>query len=171
MGMDVYGKRPTGETGGYFRRNVWGWRPIADYCLDRHPALTFHCTHWHSNDGDGLNAARSLHLAEALERDIASGAAAGYIDARDKALAALPDEPCRLCGGSGIRADAIGVRNGLPDQVITAEGHPRLGQTGWCNGCDGRGSVRPHDTWYPLELNDLVEWAAFLRACGGFRIN
>jgi hypothetical protein len=27
MGMDVYG-----ESGNYFRNNVWWWRPLANYC-------------------------------------------------------------------------------------------------------------------------------------------
>lgn len=26
MGMDVYGKEPTSETGKYFRNNVWWWQ-------------------------------------------------------------------------------------------------------------------------------------------------
>ena len=28
MGMDVYGRNPITEEGGYFRANCWAWRPI-----------------------------------------------------------------------------------------------------------------------------------------------
>ena len=52
MGMDVYGKAPTAEVGEYFRRNVWGWRPLWDMCLDLFPELTEKVEYGHSNDGD-----------------------------------------------------------------------------------------------------------------------
>ena len=32
MGMDVYGRAPTSESGEYFRANVWSWHPIWNYC-------------------------------------------------------------------------------------------------------------------------------------------
>jgi len=28
MGMDVYGRNPSAESGRYFRANMWHWRPI-----------------------------------------------------------------------------------------------------------------------------------------------
>ena len=30
MGMDVYGRAPTGEAGRYFGRNIGGWHPRVD---------------------------------------------------------------------------------------------------------------------------------------------
>jgi hypothetical protein len=48
--------------------------------------------------------------------------------------------------------------------------HPRAGQHGWCNGCDGRGFYRPPEESYYLEPDDVREFIGFLRACGGFRI-
>ena len=55
MGMDVYGKQPTADEGKYFRNNAWWWRPLADYCVEVAPAITAACTHWQSNDADGLH--------------------------------------------------------------------------------------------------------------------
>jgi hypothetical protein len=49
--------------------------------------------------------------------------------------------------------------------------HPRAGETGWCNGCDGLGKRRPMSTWYTLDMEDLTEWADFLEASGGFKIH
>lgn len=79
MGMDVYGKAPTSEVGEYFRNNVWWWRPLADYILKVHPDLASSCAEWHSNSADGLNAAESVTLADALDADLA---AAGPRDPR-----------------------------------------------------------------------------------------
>lgn len=50
--------------------------------------------------------------------------------------------PCEWCGATGVRTDGVGKVNGFDTQVIDEEGHPRNGQTGWCNGCRGKGSTR-----------------------------
>lgn len=176
--MDVYGKHATSEAGRYFRRNVWGWRPLADLILDLCPLEASGCEHWHSNDGDGLDAAGSRRLAEALEQRLEAGHIAEYGKEREAALKALPNEPCRLCHGTGIRADKLGVAMGQPDKLNEAttvvEGatipHPRAGEKGWCNGCEGRGWSRPSATWYYLEEKDVRDFVAFLKDCGGFEI-
>ena len=41
---------------------------------------------------------------------------------------------------------------------------------GWCNYCQGKGSVRPWSTHYSFGLDHLQEFAEFLEHCGGFRI-
>jgi hypothetical protein len=164
--MDVYGANP----GTYFRRNVWGWHPLAEFCISLAPDITAACEQWHSNDGDGLDAAHSLALARELREALTDGRAAAYVATRDHALKALPDERCHICGGTGIRNDERGRQMGQDIRVIDEAGHPRHGQTGWCNGCDGRGAVRPWPTCYCLEVSDIAEFAAFLEACGGFEI-
>ncbi len=169
--MDIDGRHPTSEVGKYFRRNVWGWHPLAEYCTKRFPAVTAACRDWHSNDGDGLNATQSKKLAEWIESDLADGMAEAYVKTRDASLADLPNETCEFCKGTGVRADAVGVKESFHVRVINEDNHPRRGKTGWCNGCNGRGWSRPIDAWYFLRVKDLEEWAAFLHACGGFKIN
>ena len=165
MGMDVFGK-----TGNYFRRNVWGWHPLAGYIRDNFPEIAADCQYWHSNDGDGLDADGALALADAIDAAVADGGAARYIAERDAGLAALPNETCRQCSGSGVRTDSVGVSMKQPERRITADGHPRQGQVGWCNGCDGRGFNRPSETHYSIDIDDLREFSAFLRESGGFEI-
>jgi hypothetical protein len=171
MGMDVYGRKPTAEVGEYFRRNVWGWRPLADLCIDLAPAITAGCQHWHSNDGDGLDATLALSLACELRAALADGRAASYVATRDTALKALPDETCHICGGTGVRTDKLGREMGQHTRRINEPSHPRHGKKGWCNGCDGRGTTRPSATWYYLDVSDVAEFTAFLEACGGFEIH
>lgn len=151
MGMDVFGRAPQDKTGGYFRRSMWGWRPLADYILNTHPQLAENCEYWHSNDGDGLDATDSMALAAALQRDIDDGAAARYIEERNRRLAALPQEMCEICGGTGERHDVI--------------------VQGQCNGCGGTGKCEPWETHYGLDLDDIKEFARFLQTCGGFEID
>ena len=178
MGMDVYGNRPTTETGEYFRRNVWGWRPLSIYVEEMHPELYSACEHWHTNDGDGLDAETARELAAALRADVANGQAKSYVEIRDRGLKSLPNEECFLCAGTGVRRDAVGYQAGQPERVIPKDAkgendvgpHPRAGEKGWCNGCEGRGFSRPAEVRYGLEENDLLEFAAFCEASGGFKI-
>jgi len=163
MGMDVYG-----NSGNYFRANIWGWHPLWSFVEDRHPDLADKVEYGHSNDGDGLDGADAGRLAQLLREDIASGQAQAYASERDASLAQLPDEICWLCSGTGVRTDAIGKQAGMPER----ERQDEQGNThvGWCNGCDGKGQLRPHDTHYYLRVADIEEFADFLAESDGFRI-
>lgn len=172
MGMDVYGRNPSSETGEYFRNNVWWWRPLADYIIQQAPEhLVVQCRHWHSNDGDGLEAEDALELADWLDNEIASGRTAEYAKTYDAVIAAMPRETCDICGGTGIRKDKVGYDMGQPFKVIHTEGHPRKGQKGWCNGCDGIGTKPAWAASYPFSVENVQEFAAFCRDSGGFNIN
>ena len=66
----------------------------------------------------------------------------------------LPDEECRVCGGTGSRQEPPQVGPGnLP-----------------CNACGGTGRVRPFETNYGFDVDTVREFAEFLRDCGGFEI-
>lgn len=171
MGMDVYGKNPTNTTGEYFRRNVWGWRPLWDYCLDLHGKVAGKVKHGHSNSGDGLGKNGSLKLAELLRQDLADGTASTYITARNIHLSNLPRTDCDLCKGSGIRADEVGLENAMPDRELSETDRVLLGRShGWCNGCNGEGKKDAWELSYYLDLDDITEFAEFLENSGGFSI-
>lgn len=148
MGMDVFGKRPTSEVGAYFRRNVWCWHPLADLVCRLAPELTAKCESWSTNDGYGLGARDSKKLAQIVRARLEDGTIAAFVARRDAQLAAMPDETCRYCNGTGRRGD--------PDAT--------------CNACDGAGKQRPSATWYRLSVADAEEFASFLESCGGFQI-
>ena len=103
MGMDVYGRNPKNETGEYFRRNVWGWHPLWEYCQDAHPEIANKVEHGHSNSGDGLGSRDSVKLAKLMKEDIRSGFAEKYIKDRQEHLDALPLEDCTYCNTTGKR--------------------------------------------------------------------
>jgi hypothetical protein len=171
MGMDVYGKKPTNEVGEYFRRNVWGWRPLWQYVEDNHSEIAALVEYAQSNDGDGLNETKSKLLSKLLREDLASGKAQAYIDSRNKYLASLPLEHCDLCDGTGIRTDEVGVSNGMPERELSPEMASIIGRAkGYCNGCHGEGTKVAWDTHYSVDLEDLEEFADFLESCGGFEI-
>jgi hypothetical protein len=159
MGMDVFGKNPRNETGCCFSRNVWSWRPIADYIEDVAPEIAAKCRHWHSNDGDGLNEDDALALTDRLQADLDSGRTEAYERRYTAALAMKPNVPCYLCGGTGTRKPVPEVGAG---DIITGIK---------CNACDGNGILPDWDTHYPFKTDNVREFVAFLRGCGGFEIH
>lgn len=170
MGMDVYGTNPKNETGEYFRRNVWGWRPLWDYCVDNYEDLVGKVS-GHYNDGDGLDNDGALELARRIKADLADGKASDYIEKRNSYLAGLERPACEICKGTGIRDDKVGVENGMPDQELSPEMKILTGRShGTCNACRGEGKTDHWDTHYFLDLDDLTEFAEFLENSGGFSI-
>jgi hypothetical protein len=166
MGMDVYSK---GEKH-YFRRNVWGWHPLATYLQDRHATITAPCAGWHTNSGDGLDAAGSAALAAALRSDLLDGSAAAYLVERLDQLGRLPRQRCDLCGGTGVRTDEVGVQYGYDHRVFN---EAEWKWSGGCNACGGTGTTDDFALSYHLRLIDLAEFADFLELAatdGGFSI-
>jgi len=157
MGMDVYGKQPTNETGEYFRRSVWGWHPLWDLLTALVPGLGEKVSKGHYNDGDGLDAEGATALADTLQELLDSGAVTEYIEKRNHTLADLPDVECEWCHGTGTRTDEVGQKMGMVER-------------GWCNGCDGKGTVQDDRRMYQVALQDVQEFADFVRASGGFEI-
>lgn len=171
MGMDVYGVNATSETGTYFRRNVWGWRPLWQYVENNHPEIAGLVQYAQSNDGDGLDNADSIRLAALLLGDIQDGTTDKYIRARNHYLSQLERPSCDLCQGTGIRTDEVGVQQGMPEQELSPEMAALTGRThGYCNACGGEGKKDAWETSYYLDRNDIKEFAAFLMDCGGFQI-
>jgi len=165
MGMDVYGKKPTGyiddseddaASGHYFRANVWLWRPLWGYIEHAYPEIASRVPDAQFNDGDGLNARDSKILAKKILNDLANGRVDQYIDDRNASIKAMPDVACEICNGEGVRNDNHAVKNGFAG----AE----------CAGCKGKGDRRPWDESYWLDKNAVEEFALFLKNCGGFEI-
>ena len=170
MGMDVYGDNADEEVGEYFRRNVWGWRPLWDYIKEVHGDLV-EGVEGHTNDGDGLDETNSLKLSNRLKIDLSTGKVAKYVEDRNKAIAELPRIKCPLCNSTGIRSDAVGKEQMMPTRALSPDVAKQVGRTiGWCNACDGLGDKESWDASYYLEVIDIEEFAEFLTHCGGFQI-
>jgi DnaJ-class molecular chaperone len=79
-----------------------------------------------------------------------SGVVHTYAERREKRLAALPDEQCKYCEGTGQRDDKF--------------------VQGTCNGCGGKGTSRPSETLYSFNVEWIEEFAEFAKQSGGFEI-
>lgn len=161
MGMDVYGKNPKSKTGEYFRNNVWWWRRLWDYCCEIGNGIINDDlkSMGHFNDGAGLDEAGSLELAKRLQEKIDNGETKKTENEYNAFIEALPDEKCTFCNGTGKRRDKVGAAD-----IAWQE------KCGGCNACGGKGTVRPNVAVYPFAVENVQEFADFLKDCGGFEI-
>jgi hypothetical protein len=171
MGMDVYGKAPENEAGEYFRRNVWGWRPLwtcVEYCAED---IASKVESPHTNDGTGLNADDSKELAKVLLEKVKDGTVLKWVEDFEQEKKNAPLEDCRICDATGIRTDELGMQAGHHDKKLDDDVAKEVGREfGWCNGCGGRGKNEAFMCSYGLDVECISEFAEFLENSGGFEI-
>lgn len=173
MGMDVMGRAPTSEEGEYFRNNVWWWRPLWDFCYTAGDGIISEELHagGHFNDGQGLDAEGAYNLGQSLLKAIESGFAAKCEEEFNAYRAEMPMESCIYCSGTGIRKDEVGIANGFPEKELEPLMAAATGRThGYCNACQGFGSVESMVTNYTFKVDNVRNFANFLIASGGFNI-
>jgi hypothetical protein len=150
MGMNVSGLAPRSEIGEHFDRSVWWWQPLWTFCEQVAPDIIPEDNHGHFNDDWGLDDPGALALAGRLQETLDDGYVAYYEAERKAQLEALPDEPCDFCDATGKRTWSSGES--------------------MCERCKGTGIARPWITNYPFCEQNVRDFAAFLRECGGFAI-
>lgn len=138
--------------GGYFRNNVWWWRPLWQYvahsCSDLLTEEDIERGHY--NDGHLIGSRKATAIGKRLLTLVASGQTAQWHKERQDYLDKLPDEQCEICKGTGVRNDKI--------------------VQGTCNACSGKGTRRPYEAEYPFSVENVQEFAQFAIESKGFRI-
>jgi hypothetical protein len=153
MGFDLIGIKPIHKKGEYFRNTVWYWRPLWGYVQQELGILSekeFEGGEF--NDGCLISGEKAKIIAEKLIQLIDKGEVTKYIEKRRKWIESLPDEVCKFCCGSGKR------------------GTDHICGQGPCNLCDGTGKVRPWISYYPMDIENMKEFAEFCKYSGGFEI-
>jgi hypothetical protein len=153
MGMDVCGEAPKNPKGEYFRNNCWYWRPLWNYVFEECGDVLTKRDHesGHYNDGYLIDQLKAERIAAKLRDLCASGKVLDFEATFARHINSLADETCNLCAGTGRRTDMI-VQDG-------------------CNGCKGKGTRRPSETYYEFIAENVLEFAEFCEASGGFRIS
>ena len=153
---EAYHKWEDDNPGGYFRNNVWWWRPLWGFitvvCDD---ILTERDKEkGEYNDGYEIDEKKAKVISERLQLFIDNGDAERWGKERQETLDAQEDEECNICDGTGNRQE--------PPE--TGAGDVK------CNGCQGKGTVRPFNTQYPFDIENVQEFIKFAAQSGGFTI-
>ena len=149
MGMDVYGRNDSG----YFRANMWGWRPIhaiSAVAMDEHN-LNMNTHGWGYNDGHGLETKKECNdLADAIE---------------DMVKTLEYEETIYLCLGMWCTHDG---------SFLSEEETKELNEKHPPNTILNTAVITSKGTWaepsHSTSVERLTEWIAFLRECQGFEI-
>ena len=146
MGFDVFGLRPKSEKGRIFLNNIWAWSPLWEYvCQHCDDVLTSKQIKFgYSNDGIRIHKWQAQLISKRLDSLIDSGEVDQFKEQYGKELAALPDEPCPSCGGTGERRpeDVKREREGPKFKPPERKG---MG----CPTCNWQGWVETHDSGIP----------------------
>jgi hypothetical protein len=168
MGMDIYGRNPTDERGRYFRNTIDWWHPLARYLTMIAPDICAPCRYWHANEGDGLDAAGAVALADALQKEVDAGRTETYARRNTSEREMMPNEPCDACAGTGVRNHVRHRGAGENPFLHCGVGHLKEG--GKCCRCQGTGYIRPWISEYEFSTENVADFVAFLRKSGGFSI-
>jgi DnaJ-class molecular chaperone len=153
MGFDVFGKKPTNKVGEYFYNNIWEWRPLWDYVFRNLEVLPEEdYKEGHYNNGYEINNEKARNIAIRLKQKIKNGKTEEYIAAYNKLLDELPAKPCVSCDGSGLL--------NLPDSNDVVN----------CNVCNGTGKAISFIKSYPMDIENMKDFAEFCKNSGGLEI-
>ena len=143
--------------GHYFRNNVWWWKPLWEFiCISCDDILDdddmgkgFH------NGGEEIDKDKSEMIADRLFLLLKNKAVHKYQVKYETALKKLPLIECDICEGTGKRQEAPKIGKGEHE----------------CNGCSGTGKRKQWDTSYPFDSENVIQFAKFCSASGGFEIS
>ena len=165
--VNLFGKDPSNEIGEYFKASTWSWYPLWDYCENLHNDLL------QSLDKSipGLDGLAAFDLGKRLLDDVNYGVAQKYVDERNNYLANLERTLCKVCDGTGVRTDEVGIANGMPTQLLSIDIQIITGRTnGYCNMCSGEGIRNNSETAYTLTVETIKKFGMFLINSGGYEI-
>jgi len=152
--------------GSYFRRNVWGWRPLWQFaCVIAEGILDDQDEHSGGfNEGHEIDAEKAVAVADMLVGAIEDGRLDEYLETERKELSEIPLRPCPRCTGSGWEPDSsIEDSKKFP-------GNPYPEGEDECVTCNGQGHMPAMATYYRFGVEDVQAFEIFCRESGGFEI-
>ena len=218
MGFDLYGVKPSGcdvpmpcedshrdvwseyfkltqsLPGGYFRSNVWCWRPLWSFVTDNCADILNEkdVEYGFVNDGHLISSAKAKQLANRLKELFDNGVVKDNEKQFSKIKKDTPDEECLICDGTGTRKGWEGWQSEgewlkyhstleevkeneayagvLPFSIIQTS-FKRANEVKGCNACKGIGTTKPFVSNYHFVPKYLKEFAEFCKNSGGFTIH
>jgi len=178
MGMDVSGRNPTTEAGGYFRASVWSW---PDIIAAIEATGTEVPVSWCFNDGAGYeDQASCTELADKIDDLLLKEPILVTSDNPNtatirKMLSGALKEVVDQTEEDGVTREVV-TDSGLGIQITKVPRHA-YEETGALKGRPHEVSLQDPSSWVnlpeagrPADLVHIADFSKFLRGCGGFEI-
>ena len=151
--------------GVYFRRSVWGWRPLWECVNQFTDALTDKdFKHGCFNDGHMIPKDVAVQVAADLTEALETGKVATYLKERTERIDGIPDRTCERGKGSGREPAKLEVLEGQAMQgLFGVRPEP-------CRSCNGSGKQQSWESMYGMEEQCVEEFRTFCAESGGFKI-
>lgn len=161
MGFDLYSTK----NDKYFRNNVWWWRRLASYVIDKTKVVDEDkADGWHFNDGHEVSKEEAHQIANQLEFLIKSGDAKAYEEQVKKEM--------EKAEAHNKRVEAL--REKLRERVIKEVGNsdivPRDYPEPYRSKWEKLYAFQDHRDSYPFTVKNVEEFINFCRESDGFRI-
>lgn len=143
MGMDVYGRAPKSEKGGYFRSSIWTWPTILDAIADTGVLPDDLVESMAYNSGAGPDAEQAIALADALDRKLSSMNPEGTFISEDSQYAKM--------GTATVATQMLGILSKDTTGITSI----RAGD---------------NDATFAADVEFIREFAEFCRESGGFEV-
>ena len=145
MGYDLYAIKPKSKKFGYFRSNVWYWRPLWSYVsiLSKDILTDEDIEEGNYNNDYIINNEISVTIGNRILESLSNNVFKDYKIKFEKEKETLDKENCKFCSNSNNN----------------------------CNMCNGTGLVENFYKSYNLDKNLLEQFANFCINSGGFQIS
>ena len=151
--------------GVYFRNNCWGWRPLANFIIEKCNWLTQEQqARLHDNSGFEFSQHEAMTIADTLQKMVDAGTAAEReeVNKRERAVAEEWNK--------GLHAQ----HKALEKEVIKETGDAKIVPYDYPEHFkkkyDAIQKQTDHKASYPFREANVKEFICFLRECGGFKV-
>jgi hypothetical protein len=153
------------NVGIYFRNNVWWWRPLANFIIEKCDWLTTEQKErLHDNSGFEFSQHEAMTIADTLQKKVDDGTAHAREEVSKKEMKVAEE----WNAGLQKQQEALGeeARKETGNKNIVPRDYPKHLYKKW-DDLQGQTDYKAH---YPFREANVKEFICFLRECGGFRV-
>ena len=153
------------NVGIYFRNNVWWWRPLANFIIEKCDWLTEEQKErLHDNSGFEFSEHEAVTIADTLQKKVDDGTAAEREEVNRREMKVAEE------WNKGIHAQQEElekeVKKETGDAKLVPYDYPEHFKKKWD---DLQKQIDRNDS-YPFREANVKEFICFLRECGGFQV-
>ena len=153
------------NVGIYFRNNVWGWRPLANFIIEKCDWLTEEQKErLHDNSGFEFSQHEAITIADTIQKKVDDGTANAREEVNRREMKVAEE------WNKGIHAQQEElekeVKKETGDAKLVPYDYPEHFKKKWD---DLQKQIDRNDS-YPFREANVKEFICFLRECGGFQI-